>query len=335
MKTAAPTNSKAGAKLGLVVGKFYPPHKGHHFLINTAKQHCDRLIVMVVEGKNQHPDGSTRMQWLKTAHPDVEVRLIEDIYDDDNSQAWAAYTMKLLGRSPDIVFTSETYGDPWARAMGSEHMLVDLERKVVPISASMVRSDPLKKWQFLDPPVRAHYGKRVVIVGAESTGKTTLATALADHYKTSWVPEYGRMYTGGKITSEAGAEWESEEFRFIAEEQNRLEDMLAGYSNKLLICDTDAVATAVWHEHYMKSWSKEVEALYENRDNAFYLVTDYHIPYKQDSIRVGEDSRSLMHERFVELLDKLGRPYVVISGTPEERLKQAVTQCDAVLADPH
>ncbi len=333
MKKSVPT--KNTGKLGLVVGKFYPPHKGHHFLIETAKRHSDELVVMVVAGKGQQPDGNTRAAWLSKVHPDVDMRVIEDIYDDDNSQAWADYSVKLLGRAPDIVFTSESYGDPWAQLMGSEHMLVDLERRVVPVSATRVRANPLEEWQFLDPPARAYYTKRVVVVGAESTGKTTLVEALASHYKTSWAPEYGRMYTYGKPASGPGSEWDSEEFRFIAEEQNQLEDMLAGYSNKLLLCDTDALATALWHEVYLGSWSKEVEKLFLKMSYALYLVTDYDTPHVQDEIRVGEGSREAMHHRFIQLLEKYQRPYKVISGSPEERLEQAVQACDNVLASTH
>ncbi len=286
---------------------------------------------MVVAGKNQLPDGSTRQHWLQQAYPDSQVRLIKDIYDDDNSQAWADYTVKLLGRAPDIVFTSETYGDPWARLMGSEHMLVDLERKAFPISATQVRANALKNWRYLDPHVRAYYAKRVVVVGAESSGKTTLVKALAKHYKTSWVPEYGRFYTYGKITSEPGAAWDSSEFVFIAAEQNRLEDKLAEYSNKLLICDTDALETALWHEQYMGSWSKAVEAQFAQRNYGLYLLADHQIPYEKDDIRVGKASQVKMHQRFIEVLEHYNRPHMLVSGSPAERLKQAIKACDGLL----
>ena len=56
--------------------------------------------------------------------------------------------------------------------------------------------------------------KRVVIIGAESTGKTTLARALAEHYKTPWVPEFGRFYTEARQPS--WAPWRSDEFTLIA-----------------------------------------------------------------------------------------------------------------------
>ena len=67
--------------------------------------------------------------------------------------------------------------------------------------------------------------KRVVIIGAESTGKTTLATALAEHYQTAWVPEFGRLYTEARRYR--GELWRSDEFTYIAIEQARMEDALA------------------------------------------------------------------------------------------------------------
>jgi HTH-type transcriptional repressor of NAD biosynthesis genes len=259
------------------------------------------------------------------------VRLVDDIYKDDDSKAWADYTIKLLGQAPDIVFTSEAYGDPWARLMGSEHMLVDLERKHVPVSATEVRKNPLATWRFLGPDVRSYYAVRVALVGADSTGKTTLTQALAKHYRTTWAPEYGRMYTLGKVTSAESEKWDEDELLFIAEEQNRLEDRLAGYSNKIFFCDTDALTTALWNEHLLGSWSKEIEDLFINREYAAYLLADVDIPYKQDNIRHGKEARLKMHKRFVELLEKYQKPYYVVSGTEKQRLAEAVKICDKLI----
>ncbi len=289
------------------------------------------MTILVVDSRGQQPPGMVREQWLKQAYPEATVRLVDDIYEDNNSKAWADYTIKLLGKAPDIVFTSETYGDRWAGFMESQHMLVDLERKTVPISGTKVRHNPMESWQFLDTNVRSYYAKRIALVGADSTGTTTLTKALAEHYQTSWAPEYGRMYTHGKVTSKPGAAWDSQELAFIAAEQNRLEDRLAGYSNKLFFCDTDSFTTALWHEQLLGSWSPEIERLFINRRYELYLLTDIAIPYKQDEIRVGENIRHTMHKRFMTLLEQYHKPYQLISGTPAERLAKAVELCDALL----
>ena len=91
--------------------------------------------------------------------------------------------------------------------------------------------------------------KRVVLLGAESTGKSTLAAALARRYGTVWNPEYGRPYT--QIGREREAAWTSEEFTHIARIHCWYEDFLAELARDVLFVDTDAFTTAVFHEVYL------------------------------------------------------------------------------------
>lgn len=142
---------------GLVCGKFYPLHKGHDFLIQTALENCDELTIMIVQQARQKPPGKLREKWLKQAYPQAKVILVDDIYKDGDHQAWADFTIKTLGHAPDIVFSSESYGEPWAAAMGSKHMLVDPQRKNVPISAAEIRKDPAGKQEFISPEARKYY----------------------------------------------------------------------------------------------------------------------------------------------------------------------------------
>ena len=173
---------------GVVIGKFYPPHHGHTYLIDVARTHVDHLSVIVCDRAGQTIPGQLRAAWLRELHPDVEVMRIDDVYPSDDSRLWAELTMRWLGCAPDAVFTSEDYGDAYARFMGSVHVLVDRARATVPCSGTDVRADPLACWEYLAPCVRAHFCKRVCVVGAESSGTTTLAAALAAHYNTVWVP---------------------------------------------------------------------------------------------------------------------------------------------------
>ena len=91
--------------------------------------------------------------------------------------------------------------------------------------------------------------KRVCLLGAESTGKTTLARALAAAYGTVWNPEYGRPYT--ELGRDPEAPWTSAEFTHIARIQCWYEDCLAGSARRALFCDTDAFTTALFHEVYL------------------------------------------------------------------------------------
>jgi NadR type nicotinamide-nucleotide adenylyltransferase len=313
---------------GLVIGKFYPPHRGHKFLIDTATSQCDELTVIICWKHSETIPGIARAQWLKKIHPNVNIKLIEDNkLADDDSKGWAQYTLDILGYVPDAVFTSESYGDPYAAFMGSVHVLVDRDRTFIPISATMIRSNPLKYWEFLEPCVRGYFVNRVCVVGAESTGKSTLARSLAEHYKTVWAPEYGRMYAEGKLTAEREI-WGSAEFERIAAAQNELENSLAERANGLLICDTDAFDTSVWHERYMGKRSPRVEELGKICAHDLYIVTGDEIPFVQDGTRDGEHIRHWMHQRFIERLKEDNKPFIIVSGSEEARLQAAIKAID-------
>src|SRR5689334_6244545 len=161
--------------LGLVIGKFYPPHRGHHHLIHTALAQSERVVVIVCARPTDTIPGECRTAWLQEIHPAAEVRCIDDRYDPDDSQVWAENTVRWLGRAPDAVFTSEGYGERYSALMGSRHVSVDPARIRVPISGTAIRRDPFAHWDFLEPPVRAWFARRVCVLGAESTGTTTLA----------------------------------------------------------------------------------------------------------------------------------------------------------------
>lgn len=318
---------------GVIVGKFYPPHRGHKYLIDTARKQCDYLTVFVCRKAGEVPSADVRGEWLREIHPDVNICVIEDIGLDDDSKAWADYTIALLGYAPDVVFTSEDYGYPYAALMNSRHVQVDKARTVVPISGTAVRRNPLACWDYLEPVVRAYYVKRVCLVGAESTGKTTLAELLARHYNTVWVPEYGREFSEQKPDF-LQQTWTTAEFVQIAAEQSRREDVAARQANRVLICDTDAFATSIWHRRYMGDVrSLEVEAIAAPRRYDLYLLTNTDIPFVQDGLRDGENIRQWMHETFLAELQNQQKPFALVSGTLEERMQQATKLIDSLLSN--
>jgi NadR type nicotinamide-nucleotide adenylyltransferase len=318
---------------GLIVGKFYPPHRGHKHLIDFGRSRVDQLSVIVCRKPGEFPEGELRAAWLREIHPDVKVLLIDDVYDEQDSRVWAENSIRWLGFVPDVVFTSEDYGEPFAHFLGCKHALVDKNREAVPISGTMIRSNPLDYWDFLEPPVRAWYAKRICLVGAESTGKTTLAQMLAEHYQTVWVPEYGREYSERKLAEDGGYDWRSEEFKLIAGTQRQRENEAARRANKVLICDTDAFATSVWHRRYLGERSPEVEAIAAgHRRPDLYLLTNVDTPFVQDGTRDGELIRGWMHETFVAELTAQRRPFRLLSGSLQERFRQAIECVHEVIA---
>jgi HTH-type transcriptional regulator, transcriptional repressor of NAD biosynthesis genes len=176
--------------------------------------------------------------------------------------------------------------------------------------------------------------KRVAIVGAESTGKTTLAQNLAQHFHTVWVPEYGREYTEVTVGPDAvfGYQWKTEEFVHIARRQIEIEDQLADQANRVLICDTDALATAIWHERYLGSRSPEVEEIACARHYHLYLLTDVDIAFVQDGIRDGEHRRGWMTERFRQELEARHLPWLLLQGSHAQRFRTAVTAIERLIS---
>jgi nicotinamide riboside kinase len=111
-----------------------------------------------------------------------------------------------------------------------------------------------------------------------------------------------------------------------------MEDALALLANRVLICDTDAFATSIWHERYMGAPSDDVKAITASRKYDLYAVTDVNIPFEQDDIRDGESFRQWMQGRFVEELSKGPTPMILVSGPHEERFAAAVKRIDEILS---
>jgi HTH-type transcriptional repressor of NAD biosynthesis genes len=166
----------------------------------------------------------------------------------------------------------------------------------------------------------AEHVKRVCLVGAESTGKTTLAGALAEAYETCWNPEYGRAYT--ELGRDPTAPWTSAEFTCIARIQCWYEDCLAGSARGLVFCDTDAFTTALFHEIYLGEPTHAFDDLAERRYDLF-LICGLDVPWRHDGIREFEDQRQWMHDRYLERARTSGTPWLLLEGSPEERLRDS------------
>lgn len=331
--------------LGFLVGKFYPPHRGHRHLIQTARAACDRLVVLLPHHPSQKIPGELRAAWLREIHPNCEIHPVPDELGDDVRE-WAHFTIARLGRAPDVVFSSEEYGPRFAAELGCRHVMVDRDRAAFPISATTIRAAPLDHLEWMEPCVRAWIVRRVVLIGAESTGKTTLAQALAAHYHTRWVPEFGREYWEAKVsaalpeshagtTHDAPVEFTSDEFRHIADEQQRRENQAAREANRVLICDTNAFATGTWHERYLGHRDEVVDAIGRRDRVDLYLLAEPDFPFVQDGWRDGEHVRDSMHASFARQLATLPIPVVRLRGPMQERMAAATAAIDALLAKPY
>jgi HTH-type transcriptional repressor of NAD biosynthesis genes len=148
------------ASTALILGKFLPPHKGHRFLAESARQLADEVIVCLLANSREPIPVDLRHRWLEHVLPwATVVSTIADHpvdYEDDAIHDLWAETIRgtIGGRNIDWLVTSEpAYGDAIADRLGARHRLLDAERSAVPISAAEIRADPLAHLEFVDEPV--------------------------------------------------------------------------------------------------------------------------------------------------------------------------------------
>lgn len=170
--------------------------------------------------------------------------------------------------------------------------------------------------------------KRIAIVGPECTGKTQLSIALANHYKTVWVPEFARQYI-----DRLDRPYIQEDLTSIAQGQMLLEDELALEANQLLICDTNLIVIKVWSEFRFGFCAPEVLKQLNFRQYDLHLLTNIDVPWEHDPQREHPDKREYFLTVYRQELQSSAVSFVEISGTHHERLASAVKAIDNLFVD--
>ncbi|CCH29797.1 AAA family ATPase [Actinosynnema sp. NPDC047251] len=333
----------------LVLGKFYPPHAGHHHLIRTAVARSARVTVAVLASSVESIPLASRVRWLRAEHAGTPGLVILGDVDDHpmdfhSDPVWELHMgvaravlarRAILDGDPasapvDAVFSSEHYGDEMAKRLGARHVLVDRERVAHPVSGTAVRADPRAFWPHLAPATRIGLAARIVVVGAESTGTTTLSRELAAHLGAPWVPEYGRIHTERKLTAAKafdpaadldGLVWTVGDFQDVAARQDALIDA-AAVEAPVVVCDNDPWAAVVWGHRYLGAPRADIAP--DAARPALYLLTDHDgVPFEQDGWRDGEHLRPWMTDLFRAGLAARGVPWLEVTGSPADRLRRA------------
>lgn len=338
---------------GLVVGKFCPLHRGHMHLIQTALDCCDEVVVIsYTKPEFDRCAPPAREAWIANLFPQVRRLVVDDVMllaecarrgidplmpipandaPDALHREFTAWLCWALAETiVDAVFTSESYGDGFAAELSVyfsarigchadvTHVSVDPARSVIPVSGTLVRSDPHTYSRFLDPVVYADFVERICILGGESSGKTTLVEALAKELSTISVPEAGRLYWEAK-----GGRLCFEDMRAIAEAQIKLENMRAQEARRWLVCDGSALTTVFYSEASYGRVDPVVHAL-ARREYALTLVCTPDFPFVQDGTRRDAAFRLRQHQWFLATLDRAGVSYVVLTGPLEQRVRIAL-----------
>lgn len=324
---------------GLVVGKFCPLHLGHERVIERAFADCDevQLISWAKPGFAGY-ERERREGWLKARFPTATILVIDDTSlpedapaipseeapDNEHRRFVAWLCREVLGKLPNAVFTSEAYGDGFAEVLSAHfgqpvaHICVDPARTTIPVSGTQIRTDPYAFRQFLAPEIYADFVERICLLGGESTGKTTLAQALAARLDTVWVAEYGRELWEAK-----DGQLQFEDMLSIGQTQVEREEKLAGKARRFLICDTSPLTTMLYSEAMFGQVAPELVALAERSyDRIFLCAPDF--AFVQDGTRRDEAFRRHQHDWYRTELARRRIVPIELSGTLEQRLATAL-----------
>ncbi|MBO4870180.1 MAG: AAA family ATPase, partial [Clostridia bacterium] len=257
----------------------------------------------------------------------------KDEYTEDYWHRDAAKVKAQISKHIDVVFCGSDYGEDsfWNKCYPDSELYIFPRNG---ISSSEIRRDPYAHWDWLPNVVRPYYVKKVLLMGGESTGKSTLTINLANRFNTNFIDEAGR-----EISERSGTDMLmlSSDFTEILLQHKLNEIKAAQQSNKVLFIDTDALIT----QFYMaflddpgieknKALSDAVDKVNEY-DLILFLEPDVEFVQDGDRSEVIRDDREKYSEQIKELLRSHGRTFVTVSGSYQERYETAVKEVNKLL----
>jgi HTH-type transcriptional regulator, transcriptional repressor of NAD biosynthesis genes len=302
---------------GFLLGKFLPPHRGHQYLIEFARNYVDRLTVLVCTIEQEPIPGHLRYQWMCEAFPGVDLVHHTDAIPqapEEHPQFWDIWRASIRRHVPgriDYVFASEDYGERLAAELGARFVPVDRERRNVPVSGRAIRQDPMAHWDELLAPVRPYYLKRICIC---DSGQSGLAERLAARFRTVCVHAYeaGPLGATGR-----------DALMPALRGQMAAEDALARQANRVLISAADAVTLTAGNEPSLASCPDEIGAAAGRRRSDLYLLAE-------SADHLTDDGR-IRRDRLAAMLAARELPLIRLHGSSDAQLRQACEAVDVVL----
>ncbi|KFE58455.1 AAA family ATPase [Hyalangium minutum] len=327
--TPQPSKRAGGA---LVLGRFNPPHLGHSFLLQAAEQAVQGPLIVFVVGKRQDPlPVPTRRDVIQTllhGRPFSHATTALDVPitgSPDQPEFWQAWANYLSSRNLHPEIRTLVASDPQAQELASrlklDFVLVDPERRNVPISATMIRKAPWEHWSFVHPDARRHFTCSVVLLGPEGAGKTTLSQTLAKHYNVSRAPEYV-AYWSSKNMGKTPAQGDFDE---LARAQRAVLATAQGNTKRFFVADTDLISLMLWKERLYGVRERSLLSPSELGD--LYLVLD-DAPWAGPAHRDEPAARQAFVQSCMEAVRAEGRTPVLISGPRESRAAAAIKAID-------
>lgn len=313
-----------------VFGKFLPFHKGHEAMINFALTKCDFLTVLVCCSDKENIPAPTRQKWIeKTFEKESKIEIKSYNYleselpntsesSQEVSKVWSAI-FKEFFPDYDLVITSEEYGNYVASFMKIEHIAFDIPKQLFPVSASAVRKDIFTNWKFLPDSVKLDFVIKVVVLGTESTGKTTLTERLAKYFNCSSVKEAGRDLIANSNS------FEFDDLHLVATEHAKRIDKAVLEQSPLIIIDTDIHITKSYANFTFDKILEVESKIYNSNKADIYLYLNNDVEYVQDGTRLSKHDRNLLDISHRQILQQHNIDITEITGSWEQRFDKAVT----------
>lgn len=329
-------------KVGMYGGSFDPLHIGHIHDIIKASSICEELYVIIswCDGR-ESTSKELRYRWIlnSTRHlPNVKIILIEDKavskeeYNTNYYWEKGAKDIKnAIGKPIDVVFCGDDYygTNRFESLYCPESKVIYFERKEVPISSTEIREWASNHWDYIPNVCKSYYTRKVLIVGGESTGKSTLVQNLALAYNTNFVSEVGRdtcAYAGGEKYMTVDDLYEN-----LLKQRINV-DEAAKSSNRILFVDTDALTTKFYVNFLLDETSPHAKlcnelALAIHNINKWDLVLflEPTVDFVQDGTRSEEiaSDREKYSNQIKALLQENGVRYICLDGDYLDRFVKA------------
>lgn len=313
---------------GLVLGKFWPLTTGHESLISFAKTKCDILYVLLcVNNKKETIPGELRLKWLLDTYRDVDEVFIRytdkdlphtSVANREASKLWSEH-IKQMFPNLNVFISSEPYGEYVSEYLGIPHIMYDVDRKNVPISATEIRNNPIKNWDFISDAAKPYFVKKICICGTESTGKTTLTEILAKHFNTNYVPEWGRMIV------KSSEETTMDDIKNIGTTHAR--DILekVNHSNKILFSDTDLNTTKMYSKYFFDTIPTYEDWVEKANNFDLHIFLENDAPYIQDGTRLPKEERDELRNYHYDYLNSKNLKIEMVTGNDwDSRTKMAI-----------